>query len=77
MRWTLAVLAALVVVALGAWKGDALVDKLLDLRFGGYLPNATYPPPALARRSSAGRRATGSRSGRKATRSSFRTRRSA
>jgi hypothetical protein len=28
-----------------AWKGDRIVEKVLDLRFGAVLPKADFPPP--------------------------------
>jgi len=31
------------VVALLAWKGDKVVDRVLDLRFGGHIPEPRYP----------------------------------
>lgn len=37
-------LAAFVaVVGLLAWKGDKVVDRVLDLRFGGHIPEPRYP----------------------------------
>lgn len=29
-----------------AWKGDKVVDRVLDLRYGGMLPRADFPKPA-------------------------------
>ena len=39
--------AALVAVALAlAWKGDKVVDRILDMRYGGMMPRADLPRPA-------------------------------
>ncbi|HZW73585.1 MAG TPA: hypothetical protein VFF43_08545, partial [Caldimonas sp.] len=35
--------AVIAVAALLAWKGDKVVDRVLDLRFGGHIPQARYP----------------------------------
>lgn len=42
--------AALVAIAaaLGAWKHEAIAEKVLDLRFGRTLPAPDFPPPADA-----------------------------
>jgi hypothetical protein len=39
--------AAAIALATGflAWKGDRVVEKVLDLRFGAVLPNADFPSP--------------------------------
>jgi hypothetical protein len=43
-RLVAAGLAAFVaVVALLAWKGDKVVDRVLELRFGGHIPEPRYP----------------------------------
>jgi len=39
-------IAAIIAVALVlAWKGDKVVDRVLDMRFGAMLPKPDYPKP--------------------------------
>ncbi|HUQ27209.1 MAG TPA: hypothetical protein VM051_01365 [Usitatibacter sp.] len=47
-RRKLAALAAAAVIAIGvllAWKGDKVVDRILDMRYGKVLPKPQYPKP--------------------------------
>ena len=46
-RFSWLLVAAFAAVALLlAWKGDKVVDRILDMRYGGMLPRADFPRPA-------------------------------